>query len=341
MPAERIAAGVILERYAVLNALSVAFPRIASMLVPDTVKRLYAISCVEIAQKERQWDNHFDIQRDTERFIDVAQYATLQRFPAGALDFVYDRLAPLRATLCVHPVSLPRYLYLRTFSIPVTEPAFTPHINYGRKNALILTQADYERSLWLIAKTVEMNPKVKSLNGWTWFLSQTVGEVCPHLAWMRAVFVDGGAYLVDTFPATHGFAYNNRRRQILYEQGKFCPRQTAMFWKRDSFLDWASRRPDLIPEGEEPVKAPQDRPRIGMRLPRPAKHAKRNSAITLWDGMALFDRIGAFSYVTLVLIAPALILSLAVLFLLGPWAALLTFPAAVFLAHAFQYFFSQ
>jgi hypothetical protein len=341
MPAELVARGVSVERYAVLNGFSVALPRIASVPVPNTVKRLYAMSCAEIARGERQWENHFNIQRDSERFIDVAQMAALQRFPAGVCDFVYDRLAPIRSTLCVHPLSLPRYLYRRIFIMPLTKLAITPHLNYGRKNSYILAQTDYERSLWLMAKTIEMNPKVKSLNGWSWFYSQTVGEFYPHLGWLRALYVDGGAYVVDTFPATHGFSYNNRKRQILYEQGKFCPRQTAIFWARDSFLDWASRHPELIPEGEQPVRAPERRVRKRMKLPRPARHAKRNSSITLWDGMAIFDRIGALNYVAVVLISPALILSLAAFFFFGPWAALLGFPAAIFLAHAFQYFFSQ
>jgi hypothetical protein len=198
--------------------------------------------------------------------------------------------------------------------------------------------------MWLIAKTIEMNPEVTGLNGWSWFHSKVVGEVHPHLAWMRDIMVDNGAYLIDTLPAEperYGFSYNNRKRQILYEQGKFCPRQTAFFWPRDNVLYWASQRPEFAHEGETPVQAPQHQVAPRVRSPKPARQAKRNSSTTLWNGKAALDRMGQYPYIALVLFLPALILSLAMLYIAGAWTAVLTFPIAIFLAHIFQYFFSQ
>ena len=344
LPAGLAAAGVNIERYVVLKALPVSALRIASMPVPDTIKRLYATLCTEIAAKERQCDRHFDMEGDPERFFDMAQLATLRRFPAGALNFAYERLAPLRVMLCVPPLALPGYLYRRIVSMPFTKPAIGPHVNFGRKHSLILTRTDYKRSMWLVAKTVEMNPQVAGINGWSWFFSKITGEVYPHLAWMRNDIADNGAYLVDTFPAEpggYGFTYNNRRRQILYGQGKFCPRQTAYFWRRDDFLDWASRHPELAPDGEAPVRAPRRRAWIRVRSPKSARHAKHNSSITLWNGRAVLDRIGQFKYIVLILVLPALILTLGALLISGSGLALLTFPIWAFLAFSFQYFFSQ
>lgn len=343
LPAELAAAGVSIERYSVLKALAIAVSRVASKAVPRTVIRFYAEVCTEIASKSRQWDSHFDMEGSPERFFDIAQLATLRRFPAGSLNFTFERLQPLHAMFFVHPLSLPGYLYQRIAAMPFTKPSIAPHVNFGRKQSLILTQTDYERGLWLIAKTVEMNPKVNGINGWSWFYSKTVGEAYPHLAWLRAIVSDGGAYLVDTFPAEpdrYGFAYNNRKRQILYEEGKFCPRQTAYFWPRDDFLNWASRHPELIPDGEEPVLAPQRRT-LRFRSPKPARHAKRNSSITLWNGKAALKRFGQYEYAALVLFLPAFMLSLAVLLIAGSWSALLAFPVCGFLAFAFQYYFSQ
>jgi hypothetical protein len=342
LPAEP--AGARLERYAVLQALSVAALRIVSEPVPSTVKRFYATRCAEIAEGERQWDSHFDMKGDPERFLDVAECATLRRFPAGALDFSYGKLSLLRTMLSIHPHSAPGYLYKRLVSLPYTKLAIAPHINYGRKGSLVLMRADYERALWLIAKAVEMDARVKGINGSSWFYSQTVGEFYPHLAWMRAVYVDGGAYLIDTFPAQpggYGFAYNSRKRQILYDEGKFCPRETAFFWSRDDFLDWASRHPELVPEGEEPIRAPRRRRAIiNIRSPKPAKPAKSNSSKTLWNGKAALDRMGR-SYVGLVLLLPAFLLSLVVFLVSGIWLALLAFPVGVYLAFSFQYAYSQ
>jgi hypothetical protein len=343
LPAELAKTGVV-ERYAVLNALSVSSLRIVSMPLPDTIKRYYATLCAEIAAGEHQWKSQFDVEGDPERFLDIAELATLRRFPAGALNFAFERLAPLRVMLSVHPLSLPSYLYKRAISMPFTKPSIGPHVNYGRKGSLILQRIDFERSLWLMAKTTEMNPKANGINGSSWFHSKTAGDVFPHLGWIREIYADGGAYLVDTFPAEpdgYGFAHNSRKRQVLFDRGEFCPRQTAFFWSRDDFLDWASRHPELIPEGETPVRAPKRRSLIRVRSPKPARPAKHNSSITLWNGRAALDRLGQWNYAALVLALPALILSGAAFFISGPWLTLLTFPIGLFLSFTFQYFFSQ
>jgi hypothetical protein len=300
--------------------------------------------CTEIAAKEPQWDSHFDIVGEPERFFDIAQYASLRRFPADALNFAYDRLPPLHMMFWIPPLALPGYLYQRIISTPFTKPSIGPHINYGRKQSLIMRQLDYERGMWLIAKTIEMNPEVTCINGWSWFYSRIVGEFYPHLDWMRTILIDNGAYLVDTLPAEperYGFTYHNKKRQILYEQGKFCPRQTAFFWARNDVLYWASQHPEFASEGEEPVRPPQRRPVMRVKLPKSARHAKSNSSITLWNGKAALMRMGKFKYTALVLILPALILSLAMLYIAGASTAVLTFPIAIFLAHIFQYFFSN
>jgi len=344
LPAGLANAGVTIERYIVLQALTHAALSMESRRLPVTVKRLFAALCSEVAAKERQWDTHFDMEGDQERFLDMAELATLRRFSVGTLNFAYERLALLFPTLHVHPLSLPGYIYQRVVAMPFTKPTIGPHLSYGRKGSLTLRQRDFERSLWLIAKTVEMNPKVTGINGWSWFNSQIVGEVYPHLAWIRNVLAEGGAYLIDTYPAEpggYGFGYNNRKRQILYEQGKFCPRQTAYFWPRDDFLEWASRHPELVPEGETPVQAPQHHAQLRVRSPKPTKHTKHNSSITLWSGMAVLARIGKLKYATLVLMLPALSLSLVVLLMSNVWIAIPTFPIWVFLAFSFQYFVAQ
>jgi hypothetical protein len=343
LPAEIAAAGVRVERYAILKAFPVAIARIPDVPVPNTIKRLYATLCTEIAANEPQWQIHFNLD-DTERFLDVAQYATLRRFPAGALGFTYERLAPLRASLSVHPLVLPAYLYQRIVSMPVVKSAIAPHVNFGRKGSLILTRTAYERALWLVAKTVEMNPKLTGLNAWSWFCSQSVGEAFPNLAWMRAVFADGGAYLVDTFPSQpegYGFAYNNRKRLKLYEEGKFCPRQTAVLWERNILLDWASRHPELAPADEEPIRPPKRLPLVRLKPAKPARHAKHNSPITLWDGMRMFDGLGAGKYCALVLLLPGLVFASIAWLVAGVWLAVPMFPVGVLLGYVFQYYFSM
>jgi hypothetical protein len=339
MPREAIDAGVSPGHFAVLSALPAAAMRIASAPVTDGVKRRYIDFIHEIANRAKRWEMHFDVEGS--RFHDVAHLASLRRYPAGDLAFQINARLPVFLSLRVHPLDWPGLLREMMFSVRGVGPAVSLHFNYARDNWLVLQQAEFERSLWRIAKVIELHPSAKALMSNAWFHSPLVGETFPRLAWMRSLFVDGGAYMVDLGPGQEAdICFNSSKRRELYEQGSFCPRQTMVLWPRDQLLAWAAGRPDLADEGEEaPVPPSTTRPRR-IEPGRPRRTARHNSPVTLWDGMDLLKR-SAPRYALFMLLFPAFALA-ALSFIAGGWiAGMLGFFVGFCAAYTFQYFLLQ
>ena len=89
--AETLPAGMSVERGAVLHALSEGATRIGTRPVPNSVKRLFASTCAEIAARQRQWERFYD--ESSVHFMEIAKLATLSRYPAGVQVFaIYGRI---------------------------------------------------------------------------------------------------------------------------------------------------------------------------------------------------------------------------------------------------------
>ncbi len=340
LPADAAAAGVRVEHYAAIAALTVAVPRVNAERVPNSVKRLYAAFASEIAARAGHWESHFDVANW--RFNDLAHLASLRRFPAGEINFEAGVRLPAYHALCIHPLDLPGFLTELAFAVGGTRPFMSLHFHYARPNTLVAPQIEFERSLWRVAKAMELQPDIKALISNSWFHSPRVAETFPRLGWMRDVFVNGGAYAVDMEPGRPAdIGYNSARRRQLYEEGKFCPRQTLILWPRDDVLRWANSRPHLASDGDTPPAAPPSR-RYHIRIapPGPARAAKHNSPLTLWDGVAAYAR-GPMRYVLLVLALPALMIAALAGVSLGWLTVLPAFAIALLAAHAAQYFLSQ
>jgi hypothetical protein len=340
LPADAAAAGVKVEHYAVLQALTVAAPRMNAEPVPNSVKRLYATLCCEIAARAKHWESHLDI--GSWRFNDVAHLASLRRFPAGEVGVQFWPRLSLFYPLRIHPFDLVGFLCEVAFAVRGIGPVASLHFNYARANSLVMPQIEFERSLWRIAKTLEYHPRVKALTSNSWFHSPRVAETFPRLAWMRDVFTNGGAYAVDLEPGhAADIGYNSVKRKQLHDEGKFCPRQTLIIWPREDLLSWAASHPEFADEGETPPAAPEPkRWRIRIKPPGPSRAAKRNSPIMLWDGIAAYSR-GAAKYVFLVLVLPALAVAVVAGLGFGWLAAVPAFAIGLAAAYIVQYFFSQ
>ena len=339
MPRDAMDAGVSPGHFAALSALPAAALRITSAPVTDGVKRRYIAFIHQIATRAKRWEVHFDVEGA--RFHDIAHLASLRRYPAGDLAFQINARLPVFMGLRVHPLDWPGLLREMIFSIGGVGPALSLHFSYARDNWLVLQQVEFERALWRIAKVIELHPSAKALMSNAWFHSPLVGETFPRLTWMRTLFVEGGAYVIDLGPGQKAdICYNSAKRQELYEQGKFCPRQTLVLWPRDQLLAWAARRSDLADEGEEaPVPPPMTRPRR-IEPGRPRRTAKHNSPVTLWDGLDLMKESGP-RYALFVLLLPAFVLAMLSLIAGGWIAGMLGLVLGFCAAYTFQYFLLQ
>jgi hypothetical protein len=239
-------------------------------------------------------------------------------------------------------LAVPGFFYEMMFGMKGWGPFISPHINRWRPNPLILHREEAERSLWRMAKTLEQRPDVKFLMSDSWLNSAETARTSPHLAWMRAFFTEGGAYVVDMEAADKdsGFRDDNKRRNALYAAGCFHPRRTLALWARDDMLAWAALRLDLIDEDESACAARARRPRrFRVGSPKPARAAKHNSIFHLWNGMGLLSQ-NPIKYALLILIAPAVIAGIAASFIAW-WCGPPVFLAAFIFAWVFQYYAFQ
>jgi hypothetical protein len=350
-PAE--AAGVSVEQYAVLQALTVAASRIRTLPLPNSVKRLFAVMCREVAVPTNAWRRHFHedlidqarlkVSEEGKCFRDLAWLATLRRYPAGDYVFDYFPVVPRTWLLKVRPLAAPGFLYKLLVECGGWGPTVAPHINSGRQNQLFLRREEFERSLWRIAKTLEFRPDVRALTTNSWLQSAVTAEQFPHLVWFRSFFLEEGAYVIDMEPAPGdaGFRTGSVKRKQMHDDGAFFPRDTLVVWPRQDMLAWAARHPELADPGEEPPQAPKSSGwRFRVKSPVPSKPAKHNSPLHLWSGVDMLA-FRPMRYVLYVLLLPALAAALTASLAVTWWAAAPAFAAGLAAAWCFQYYFFQ
>lgn len=330
------------EQYAVLQSLTVALPRVNDLALAASVKQKIAELAVQAARPNLLWRRNFAAARPP-FMAPMAALATLRQFPAGELLFAFHSHLSYVWPLRFPPRAIPGFLCEMTFGMKGWGAMISPHINRWRPNPLIVQQAEVERSLWRMAKTLQYRPDVRFLMGDSWFLSAQVADFAPHMAWWRTVFAGGGAYIVDMEPAAEdsGFMENSRRRTELHETGSFHPRRTLALWSRDDMIAWSRQRMDLADDGEAAPEAPAAPPRrLRMKSPAPARPAKHNSPLHLWDGLTLLSR-NPKKYALVVLLLPALAAAAVAAGAIALWAAIPAFFVTFIAAWVLQYYLFQ
>jgi hypothetical protein len=330
-----------IEHYAILQALTVSLPRVHSLPLAFPVKRKIAELAVQVAHPSGQWKRNLSAGHSliTKQMVELA---TLRAFPAGELIFDFEERVRYAWLLRFPPPAVPGFLFEVIFGLKGLGPVILPHINRWRPNPLFVRKLEVERSLWRIAKTLEFRPDVKFLLSDSWLHSADLKQNSPHLAWLRTIYEEAGAYIVSMEPAQEdsGLKELSPKRAELYDAGAFAPRRTLVFWRRDDMLTWAAQRMHLADEGECAPSLPAARSSgIRVRSPKPARASKHNSPIHLWSGLGLLARRPR-TYFLLVLILPALVIAGAAS-ALGWWMALPGFAVAFIAAWLFQYYAFQ
>jgi hypothetical protein len=341
LPAASIHAGASVERYALLQAFSVGATKIGTKPVACSVKRRFALTCKEIAEKQRQWDPFYD--ESSVHFYEGAQLAALQRYPAGSAVFGFYPRLPYSWALKVRPTQLPGLVRQIAIAMGGVGPYVSPHINNGRPSKIILTKSQTLRSIWRIAKTLEMNPQIKGLCCMSWFFSAATGRVFPHLAWLRSMYIDEGAYVVELWPERDvaSLAVGSDLRKKLYEDGKFNPRRSLVIWPRYEILAWASRHLEFADCDDEPIAAPTQESYVrSVPSPPPLCCAKHNSSIHLWDGLKLLN-CSPKRYIFQVLLLPSFTAAVVAIIAIAWWTSIPAFLFVFVAAWLLQYYCFQ
>lgn len=325
-----------IERYAVLQACLIALPRLASLPVHDSVIREFCATIRRIAFQPQIWIRNFDHESD--QFVELARIVTLRRFHAGQSSF--DIMAtPRQLLLRVHPLALPGLLREIFVGLGGHGPIVMPHLNHWRANPTMLLRQENERAMLRIARSIERQPSIKGLVAISWLYSISVGEVSPHLAWVRNFYVENGAYLVDMHlsPKRSGFLIGSQKRRRLYDEGKFRPRETLVLWRRQDILAWAenyaTKRDDV------PLATGINKGNV------PAWRFNANGSFS--SGQLTLVDCGRFlsayprSYIFSIFIVPCIFLAVVTGMTLGIWSMLPALILGAIGIWLFQYFFLQ
>lgn len=230
-----------LTRFALLAAVPAAAARVERLAVDGSVKRNICQVLGRLPALARNldfggWDFH-----------ELAQAVTLQRFPAGQHNWVVGGAgrAPL-VRMRVRPAHAVRLLHEVTSRYAGFAPVASIHLNPWRDRPVIL-RSEACRSFYRIARSMELQPRLKGIQGMSWLHAEGLREVTPHLAWARDLFVENGAFTaeMEVAPPDCGMLTGSAQRKDLYESGAFRPRVTLVLWHRDDVLDWAARHPEF------------------------------------------------------------------------------------------------
>lgn len=254
-----------LERFGILQVLVEVCPKLTILPVHPSVHLEFCATARRVADHSQGWPTNFHY--DSDAFEELCRIVTLRRYHAGQLSFDIMSM-PRTWLLKVHPLVLPKVIGELVGRMGGIRPIAMPHLNYWRRNPILMTPNENERSLWRMAKTIELQPDVKGFVASSWFYCASVGKISPHLAWVRDFFQDHGAFLADMDPAPirSGFLIGSQRRRQLYTEGKFRPRQTLVLWPRDEMLRWAASYP-YVPMDQASVPEKQLSINASPRLP--------------------------------------------------------------------------
>jgi len=229
-----------LERFLLLNSASLFFREIERIPVADSVKDLYRDEFLFLAKPPARDIGMFEVQQY--RFAEMCKIVSGRRFPAGQLHWEVSGMS--RRPLLRLPVSeIAKVFGFVCRKTGGFRPCFASHLNGRRKNRVSLLESLQNAAYLRIAKSMELQPKVRAYIATSWLYSAATEKASPHLGWLRSIFLENGGLIVDLGPDTVdcGALAGSEQRQLLWEKGQFQPRRAMVIWPRNEMLQWAEK----------------------------------------------------------------------------------------------------
>lgn len=263
-----------LEHYALLGAMQAAIVRVPALPVDAAVKRQFAKIFALAAQPPQALRHLLDC--NVWGYHEIAQIVGLMRFPAGQHHWVMAKAArSALLKLRLRFAEMPRVAAAMLRDYGPFGPVAEIHLNMWRAKPQLMLKAETCRSLHRLARSLELQPQVRGIQGISWLHSRSVADVSPHLAWAREFFVENGALAAEmevAHPAM-GFLVGSAQRQRLFHTGKFKPRVGLFLWRRADVLAWARRHPEFADESSPLGPLPDQTVPVGTaggRVPAPS-----------------------------------------------------------------------
>jgi len=157
------------------------------------------------------------------------------RYPGGQLDWNLSGF-PRSWLLAVPKRDLPGLLGTVLLGTGGFSPLAEFHLNPRRRNQKVLLETEFLRSYHRSARWLLMRPDVRGLFTSSWLWSPKTPESRPHLAWMRRVPSENGAF----FTTLRAAQQDGEGDDVTSGVGCFI-------WPREELIRWANNHPEFGP----------------------------------------------------------------------------------------------
>lgn len=207
----------------------------AFIRLPESTKALYSKEVDRLESKVRSSSiHHFQTSNDSFR-KDLA-ILTHRLVPCGA-EFFYPyggipRSLAIRSGL----TGLTRFL-AATWALRGLKPLLELHLHSEVLDAF--TPEGWLNTYENLADVLGLNPQFLGVQSFSWFLDPALEWISPHLAYLRQVPEQCGAYIFyssDEPPLASAAVHKSQKRRSLAATGKYQPKIYARVWPRKALL---------------------------------------------------------------------------------------------------------
>jgi hypothetical protein len=233
-----------LERLLLICAGLALLDRIEFLPVEESVRHLM---CKEIALMAAPRDEslrHFAIS--SPYFIVLCKIARGVRFPAGQHQFECSAFPG--SWLAKTPLNdVPKTLKFLLGAAHGVYPYFETHLAPPMHGVPVLLEREFQIAFYRMARTLELQPRIKALMAVGWMHCGETYRVSPHLAFMNRPFEQAGGLITNVGPASvnDGFLKGSPRRAELYSRGQYKPLRGLALCSRNQAIAWAASRQKL------------------------------------------------------------------------------------------------
>lgn len=233
-----------IERFMLINGALRSLPKLSALPVAAPIKEFL---CEEYRNFiDPAAPSIADLQIGRSAFVAGCKLASRRRFPTGQLDWEISGL-PKSYFARIPPRSLPRAAFFVAAKLKGFAPAFFIHLSANPKKRRTLTENATNKSYYLMAKSMELQPEIKGLVASSWLHSPDTHTVSPHLAWLNKTFLENNAFVstMGDADADSGVFYRSPERKKLFDEGRFKPTTGLILWDRRDMLRWADAHAEL------------------------------------------------------------------------------------------------
>ena len=228
------------ERLLLWHAARQALPRIPSLPVDTPVR-------ARLDQDLRQMHAmNVSMAAGSYHFDRAAKMATLRRFPAGPMEWEVSGIPRSYFLQAAFPANL-RFLAFVIFRLGGLAPCFFMHVAPAPRNRALSVPKEVLRAYYRIARSLQLQPKVRALLAQAWFHDPAAVRDHPQLEVLNRPYVNHGGLitLLGPAPPSSGVLEGNAQRRADYLAGKIQYKYGFAIWPRDAAIRWADTHPEL------------------------------------------------------------------------------------------------